>query len=150
MVDETPTWPDSEARYRLRPPAESGLDALAAVLDAAPRTPDGVALRLALGRRADLFGPRRIALESLSGHPDVTVDDDHTAGTVPLTDGTFEDLAALFESLDRAVVRDGDGTAIVAWDGRTLRFALPDAAVESLRDGLDDDVADRIEATEGR
>ncbi len=145
MDDETPTWPDSEARYRLRPPAETGLDVLAAVLDVSPRDPETVAFRLEIGRQAELLGPRRIALEALSGHTDVTVAEDHTAGTVPLTGGAFEDIGALFGTINRALVRDADGIAVADWDGEELQFALADAAVRRLRGGLDESVAARIE-----
>lgn len=145
MDDETPTWPDSEARYRLRPPAGTGLDVFAAVLDATPRDPTTVALRLGIGRQAELLGPRRIALEGLSGHTAVSVAEDHTAGTVPLSGGAFEDIAGLFGAIDRAVVRDAGGTAIVQWDGEEFQFALSDAAIERLRGGLDTAVAARLD-----
>lgn len=148
MDSESVAWPSTEPSYRLRPPAtetEAALDALAAVLDATPRHPERVSVRLAVGRRTDIVGPRRIALESLSGHEDVTVDDDHTIGTVALTDETFTDLTELFADLDRAVVFDPDGVAIADWRDEMLRFALPESAVEGVREGVDAAVADRIE-----
>jgi len=147
MNDET-AWPDDEPTHRLRPPATTptaGLDALAAVLDGTPRQPATVALGLTVGRRAELVGPRRIALESLSGHADVTVDDDHTSGTVPLTGTTFDDLAELFEELDYAVVEDTTGVAIADWREETLRFALPSETLASVEDAVGGDVADRID-----
>ena len=148
MDPESVAWPSAEPSYRLRPPATdeaAALDALAAVLDASPRRPERLSLRLAIGRRMDLLGPRRIALESLSGHEDVTVADDHTIGTLALTDETFADLAELFADLDRAVVWDADGVAIADWRDEVLRFALPETAVAQVREGIDAAVADRIE-----
>jgi len=151
MDSESVAWPSAEPSYRLRPPAtdeDGALDAFAAVLDATPRSPERVSVRLAIGRRTDLVGPRRIALEALSGHDDVTVADDHTIGTVALTDETFADLAKLFSDLDRAVVFDPDGVAIVDWRDGVLRFALPADAAERVRDGVEPDIADRIERVE--
>ncbi|MFC6757064.1 MULTISPECIES: hypothetical protein [Haloarcula] len=148
MDPESVAWPSTEPSYRLRPPAtdEAGaLDALAAVLDASPRRAERVSLRLAIGRRVDLLGPKREALEAVSGHTDVTVADDHTVGTAPLTEATFADLAELFGDLDRAIVFDPDGVAIADWRDGVLRFALPEAAVEAVRDGVDAAVADRIQ-----
>ncbi|MBV0925415.1 hypothetical protein KTS45_14505 [Halomicroarcula limicola] len=147
----TPTWPDDEPRFRVRPPVSdegAGLDALAAVLDTTPRRPEAAFCYLDLGRRADLVGPRRVELEALSGHADVTVDADHTAGTVPFAPETFDALAALFEDLSYLVVRDADGVAIAEWRGETLRFALPDGDVDAVKNALDAATADRIERAE--
>jgi len=151
MDPESAAWPSAEPSYRLRPPATdeaAALDALAAVLDATPRSPERVSVRLAIGRRTDLVGPRRIALEALSGHDDVTVADDHTIGTVALTDETFADLAELFSDLDRAVVFDPDGVAIADLRDGDLRFAVPEDAVDRVRDAVDPALADRIERLE--
>ena len=151
MDPESVAWPSSEPSYRLRPPATDegvALDALAAVLDATPRPAERVSLRLALGRRVDVLGPRREALEALSGHDDVTVAEDHTIGTVPLTGAAFADLAELFAELDRAVVWDDEGVAVADWRDGVLRFALPGDAVETLRDDIDAGLADRIERVE--
>ena len=151
MDPESVAWPSAEPSYRLRPPATdetAALDVLAAVLDGTPRQVERVSLRLAVGRRMDLLGPRREALEALSGHEDVTVADDHTVGTVALTDERFADLAELFADLDRAVVVDADGVAIADWRDGELRFALPADVVGTVGEGLDDAVADRIERME--
>lgn len=148
MTDESTEWPDGEPTHRLRPPAAdetAGVDALAAVLDASERHPETVAVRLTIGRRTDVVGPRREALEALSGHADVTVSDERTAGTAPLSGETFEDIATLFPDLDRAVVRDPEGVAIVERRGETLRFALPDERVDELERALDATLADRLE-----
>jgi len=148
MDPESVAWPSAEPSYRLRAPATdeaAALDVLAAVLDATPRSPERVSVRIAIGRRMDIVGPRREALEALSGHEDVTVADGHTIGTVALTDGTFADLAELFDDLDRAVVFDPDGVAIADWRDGDLRFALPADGVETVRETVDAAVADRIE-----
>ena len=148
MDPESVAWPTAEPSYRLRPPAtdeDAALDALAAVLDATPRDAERLSVRLAIGRRTELLGPRRIALEALSGHADVTVADDHAVGTVPLADGAFADVAELFDDLDRAVVWDPDGVAIADWRDEVLRFALPADAVAAVRDAVEAAVADRIE-----
>ncbi len=148
MDPESVAWPSTEPSYRLRPPAtdETGaLDALAAVLDASSRRAERVSLRLAIGRRVDLLGPKREALEALSGHADVTVADDHTVGTAPLTEATFADLAELFADLERAIVWDPEGVAIADWRDGVLRFALPAEMVAHVRDGVDAALADRIE-----
>ncbi|PSP64606.1 hypothetical protein BRC76_01545 [Halobacteriales archaeon QH_8_67_36] len=148
MDPESVAWPSAEPSYRLRPPAtdeDAAIDALAAVLDVTPRRPERLSLRLAVGRRMDLLGPRRDALEALSGHDGVTVADDHTVGTVTLTEATFADLAELFADLDRAAVRDPDGVAIADWRDAILRFALPESAAEQVRGSVDAAVADRIE-----
>jgi len=151
MDPESVAWPSAEPSYRLRPPAtdEAGaLDVLAAVLDATPRRSERVSVRLAIGRRMDLLGPRREALEALSGHSEVTVAEDHTIGTLALTDETFADLAELFADLERAIVFDSEGVAIADLRDDILRFALPETAVERVRDGVDAAVADRIQRVE--
>lgn len=151
MDPESVAWPSAEPSYRLRPPAtdeDAVLDALAAVLDASSRCAKRVSVRLAIGRRVDVLGPRRVALEALSGHDDVTVADDYTVGTVPLTAETFADLAELIADLDRAVVWDPEGVAIADLRDGQMRFALPAEAVEQVRDGLNAAVADRIERVE--
>lgn len=151
MDPESVAWPSSEPGYRLRPPAAdeaATLDALAAVLDATPRRAERLSLRLAIGRRMDLVGPRRVALESLSGHDDVTVADDHTIGTLALTDETFADLAELLADLDRAVVWDTEGVAIADWRDGVLRFALPADAITQVRESVDAAVAERIDRVE--
>ena len=148
MDPESVAWPSAEPSYRLRPPTtdeDAALDALAAVLDATPRQAERVSVRLGVGRRMDLLGPRREALESLSGHDDVTVAADHTVGTLALTAETFADLAELFADLDRAIVFDPDGVAIADWRDGSLRFALPAEVVGTVGEGLDDAVVDRIE-----
>jgi hypothetical protein len=148
MDEQSVAWPSVEPSYRLRPPATDDavpLDALAAVLDATPRRAERLSLRLAVGRRMDLLGPRREALEALSGHDDVTVADDHTIGTLALTGESFDALVDLRDDIDRVVVWDPDGVAIADWRDGVLRFALPDDAVEGVRAGLDGAVADRIE-----
>ncbi|WP_324665165.1 hypothetical protein [Haloarcula sediminis] len=151
MTEETPTWPEREPSYRLRPPAAdeaAGIDAFAAVLDASERRPETVAVRLTVGRRTDVVGPRREALEGLSGHADVTVSDERTTGTAPLSGATFDDIATLFSDLDRAVVRDTEGVAILEWRGETLRFALPDERADELAQELAPVLADRLERVE--
>ena len=148
MDSESVAWPSAEPSYRLRPPAteaDATLDALAAVLDVTPRQTARVSVRLAIGRRVDLVGPRRIALEALSGHEDVTVAEDHTIGTLALTDETFADLAELFADIDRAVVWDTEGVAIADLRVDVLRVALPETAVERVRADVGAGVADRIE-----
>ncbi|MDS0259932.1 hypothetical protein NDI56_11055 [Haloarcula sp. S1CR25-12] len=151
MTDTVPAWPDDEPAYRLRPPAAdegAGLDALAAVLDATPRGPSTAVVRLAVGRRTDVVGPRRRALETLSGVSAVTVHDDRTTGIAPLTGECFEAIATLFTDVDRLLVRDDEDVAIAEWRDETLRFALPDAAVEALQSDLDGALVDRIEPLE--
>lgn len=151
MDRESVAWPSTEPSYRLRPPATDEaavLDVLAAVLDLSPRRAERVSVRLAIGRRVDLLGPKREALEALSGHDDVTVDDDRTIGTVPLTAATFADIAELLDELDRAVVWDADGVAVADLRNGVLRFAVPEAAIETVREGVDAAVADRIEQVE--
>jgi len=148
MTDTVPAWPDDEPAYRLRPPAAdegAGLDALAAVLDATPRGPSTAVVRLTVGRRTDAVGPRRTALETLSGVSAVTVHDDRTTGIAPLTDECFEAIATLFTDVDRLLVRDDEDVAIAEWRDETLRFALPADAVERVRECVDPAVADRIE-----
>ncbi|MBX0295713.1 hypothetical protein [Haloarcula nitratireducens] len=147
----TPTWPDDEPLFRVRPPVsdeDAGLDALAAVLDTTPRRPETAFCYLDRGRRADLVGPGRVELEALSGHADVTVDADHTAGTVPFTPQTFDALATLFDELSYLVVRDADDVAIAEWRAETLRFALPESGLETVKNSLDAATADRIERAE--
>ena len=148
MDPESVAWPSAEPSYRLRAPATdeaAALDVLAAVLDATARQTERVSVRLGIGRRMDLLGPRREALEGLSGHADVTVADDHTIGTLTLTEAAFADLAELFADIERAVVFDPDGVAIADLRDGELRFALPETAVERVREGVDASVADRIE-----
>ncbi|WP_276273195.1 hypothetical protein [Haloarcula litorea] len=143
----TPDWPDDEPRFRVRPPASDGgarLDAVAAALDATPRSPDTAFLYLAVGRRSDL-GRDRAALEDLARHPDVTVDDDHTAGTVPMDGETVAALVDLVDAVEYALVRDGDGTAVVEWRDETVRVALPAAAADAMRAELPDALAARVE-----
>jgi hypothetical protein len=148
MTDIAPAWPDDEPAYRLRPPAaeeSAGLDVLSAVLDATPRGPSTAVVRLAVGRRTDVVGPRRTALETLAASSAVTVRDDRTTGIAPLTGENFEAVATLFTDFDHLLVRDDDEVAIAEWRDETLRFALPAEAVERVRDGVDATVADRIE-----
>jgi hypothetical protein len=151
MTDVVPAWPDDEPAYRLRPPAadeDAGLEALAAVLDATPRAPSTAVVRLGVGRRTALVGPRRNALEALSGTSAVTVHDDRTTGIAPLTGESFEAIATLFPDLDRLLVRDEDDVAIAEWREETLRFTLPDVALGSLQSDLGEALADRIELLE--
>jgi len=150
MDQQSVAWPSAEPGYRFRPPATDervALDVLAAVLDGTPRRAERVSIRLTIGRRTDILGQRREALESLSGHDDVTVHDDHTIGTVPLTGETFDGLVRLREDIDRAVVFDPDGVAIADRRDGILRFALPADAVELVRESAAT-VADRIERVE--
>ena len=150
MDSESVAWPSAEPSYRFRPPATdeaATLDVLAAVLDAASRSPERLSLRLAVGRQMDVVGPQRVALEALSGHDDVTVADDHTIGTVPLTGETFDALVDLRETIDRIVVWDPEGVAIADLRDGVLRFALPADAVEQVREEIEG-VADRIEQVE--
>lgn len=153
-----PAWPDSESRHRLRPPAgerepeEEGpagspaADALAAVLDATPREPTTAFCYLSIGRRVDLIGPERTALEALSGHADVRVDTDHTAGTVPLTGETFDAIVRLLERVEYLLIRDDAGDAIAEWRPATLRFSVPD--IDAVAAVLNPPLADRIERDE--
>ncbi|WP_254279432.1 hypothetical protein [Haloarcula marina] len=143
-----PTWPDEESRFRVRPRAEDAdarADALAAVLDASPRRPDSLFVSLEVGRRTDLTGRPRFELETLSGHPEVTVADDHTAGTVPLTGEAFDAVATLAEDVAYLVVRDADGLALAEWRGETVRFAVPETRLSSVTESLDAATADRVE-----
>jgi hypothetical protein len=147
MDSDSVAWPSAEPSYRFRPPATdegATFDVLAAVLDAAARSPERISLRLAVGRQMDVVGPQRVALEALSGHDDVTVADDHTIGTVPLTGETFDALVDLRETIDRIVVWDPEGVAIADLRDGVLRFALPVDAVEQVREEIEG-VADRIE-----
>jgi len=133
-----PTWPDDESRHRVRPPVseerEDGegaagslaADALAAVLDATPREPATVFCYLSVGRRVDLVGPERTALEALSGHADVRVDTDHTAGTIPLTGETFDAVVRLLDQVEYLLIRDDTGDAVAEWRQETLRFSVPE------------------------
>jgi len=152
-----PTWPDGESRHRVRPPAsrdgtEEGpagspaADALATVLDATPRQPKTAFCYLSVGRRVDLVGPERTALEALSGHADVRVDTDHTAGTVPLTGETFDAIVRLLDSVEYLLIRDDAGDAITEWRPETLRFSVPD--VESVESALPPALAERVERDE--
>jgi len=148
-----PTWPDDESRHRVRPPAsddrEEGpagspaADALAAVLDATPREPSTAFCYLSVGRRVDLIGPERTALEALSGHADVRVDTDHTAGTLPLTGETFDAIVALLDEVEYLLIRDENGDAIAEWRSETLRFSVPD--IESVTTALTPALAERVE-----
>ena len=124
------------------------MDVFVAVLDATDRAPERLSLRLDIGRQTDIVGPRRVALESLSGHEDVTVDDDHTIGTLPLTDETFDSLVALWSEVDRAVVWDPDGVPVVEWRDGRFRYALSDAAAQAVRAAVPDGAAARIERVE--
>ncbi|GGN91099.1 MULTISPECIES: hypothetical protein [Haloarcula] len=144
----TPTWPDDGPRFRVRPPAgdtDARVDALAAVLDASPRRPDELFVYLDVGRRAGLTGRPRFELETLSGHADVTVDGDHTAGTVPLTGETFDAVTTLVDEVTYLLVRDADGVALVEWREETVRFTVPEDALSAVRTGLDAATADRVE-----
>ncbi|WP_424002344.1 hypothetical protein ACOZ4I_01565 [Haloarcula salina] len=145
---EGPTWPGGESQYRLEltaPDEAIGLDVLAAVLDATPRTPDAAFVNLGLGRRADPGG-ERFAVETLAGHRDVTAADDHTTGRVPLTDETFDALARVHgDALRYVVVCDAAGRVIVERDWTTLRFSLPPSAVEDVRAAVAALDGDRIE-----
>ena len=141
-----PTWPEGESQHRVRPPASDDgavADALAAVLDATPREPKTAFCYLSVGRRVDLLGPERTALEALSGHADVRVDTDHTAGTVALTGETFDALVRLLDEVEYLVVRDDAGDAIAEWRPETLRFSVPD--VESVTAALPTALAARVE-----
>jgi len=138
-LTDGPSWPD-EPRHRLRLPAagvDAGLDALAAALDAI-EGPERVFVHLDIGRRAE-FGPRRRTLESLSGHPDVVVADQQTAGSLPLTAETFDALAALYEDIAYALVWDEAGDPVLELRGERLTVALPAEAVATLP------LADRVE-----
>ncbi|MBX0324216.1 hypothetical protein EGH21_14350 [Halomicroarcula sp. F13] len=143
-----PTWPDDEPRFRVRQPAEATdarVDVLAGVLDATPRDAETTFLYLDVGRRADVTGRPRFELETLSGHPDVTVADDHTAGTVPFSAETFEAVATLADEVAYLVVRDADGDALVEWREETVRFSVPEDALTAVTTGLDAGTADRVE-----
>jgi len=138
-VEQGPTWPLDETRHRfeLSAPDEAvGLDVLAAVLDASPRPPADAFVHLGLGRR-DNPGDERFAVETIAGHTDVSATDTHTTGTVPMTAETFDALARLHgQTLVYAVVCDDDGRAILERDWTTLRFSLPPAAVETVREAV--------------
>lgn len=151
MDPESVAWPSAEPSYRFRPPADevtAAVDVVAAVLDATERSPERVSLRVDIGRQADVVGPRRVALESLSGHEAVTVADDHTIGTVPMTPETFDAVVDLWVDIDRAVVWDPDGVPIAEWLEERLRYALPEAAGQQVRAAVPDGVASRIERVE--
>lgn len=138
-IEPGPTWPQDETRYRfeLSAPDEAvGLDVLAAVLDASPRPPADAFVHLGLGRR-DNPGDERFAVETIAGHTDVSATDTHTTGTVPMTADTFDALARVHgRTLVYAVVCDDDGRAILERDWTTLRFSLPPAAVETVREAV--------------
>jgi hypothetical protein len=151
MDAESLGWPSAEPSYRLRPGADqetAPVDVFAVVLDATDRSPERVSLRLGIGRRTDVVGPRRVALEGLSGHEDVTVAGDHAIGTVPVTDETFDSLVPVWADIDRAVVWDAEGVPIVEWRDGQLRFALPTAAAQQVQEDVSAAVAARIERVE--
>ncbi|MFB6222294.1 MAG: hypothetical protein ABEH86_01305 [Haloarcula sp.] len=145
--DDGVRWPLGENRYRfeLAAPDESvGLDVLAAVLDASPRTPAQAFIHLGLGRQDDP-GSARFAVETLASHTSVTATENHTTGTIPLTGETFDALARVdSDTLLYVVVCDGDGRAIVERDWTTLQFSLPASAVGTVREGVDS-TAERFE-----
>ncbi|MDS0221750.1 hypothetical protein NDI54_10375 [Haloarcula sp. S1AR25-5A] len=147
-VEPGPTWPQDETtrRFELSDPDEAvGLDLLAAVLDASPRTPEAAFVHLGIGRR-DNPGGERFAVETLAGHTDVSATDTHTTGTVPMTAETFDALARVHgETLVYVVVYDDDGRAILERDWTTLRFSLPPSAIETVREAVGMAVADRFE-----
>jgi hypothetical protein len=143
-----PTWPEDETRHRfeLSEPDEAvGLDVLAAVLDASPRSPEKAFVHLGVGRR-DTPQHERFAVETIAGHTDVSATDTHTTGTVPMTAETFDALVRVYgETLVYAVVCDEDGRAILELDWTTLRFSLPLSAVETVREAVGVAVAERFE-----
>lgn len=139
-------WPDV-SRFRLTLPAtdESGaLDVLAAILDASPRRPDSALVHVAAGRRDDRDRVRS-ALSDLAAHPDVTVADHETTGSVPLTGDTFDALAALSPAIRHLLVLDADGYLVLARTDERFAFALPASAAETVRSTLPAAVADRLE-----
>lgn len=135
-LDEPIRWSDGE-QYRLRVPAtdlESGITALATVLDVTPQEPQTLFVHLTLGRQAS-FGLQRRAVESLAGHTDVVVTGTHTAGTAGID--AFDTLVGLGDVTEYALIRDGDSRAIVEWRGEYLRFVLPPAVIDAVRAALD-------------
>ncbi|GCF13421.1 hypothetical protein Harman_13560 [Haloarcula mannanilytica] len=147
-VEPGPTWPEDETtrRVELSEPDEAvGLDLLAAVLDASPRTPTEAFVHLGVGRR-DNPGGERFAVERLAGHTDVSATDTHTTGTVPMTAETFDALARVYgKPLVYVVVSDGDGRAILERDWTTLTVSLPEPAFETVREAVGPAVAERFE-----
>ena len=142
-------WPDDQ-RFRLTVPASdepAAMDVLAAVLDASPRRPDSVLVHVDAGRRDDRERIRS-ALSDLAAHPDVTVADRATTGSVSLTGDTFDALVDLSPSLRHLLVLDADGHLLVVRSEDRFRFALPPSAADTLRSTLPDALADRIETVD--
>jgi len=148
-VEPGPTWPQDETtqRFELSDPDEPvGLDLLAAVLDASPRTPAEAFVHLGLGRR-DNPGAERFAVETIAGHTTVSATDTHTTGTVPVTAETFDALAQVYGgTLVYVAIYDDDGRAILERDWTTLRFSLPASAVETVQEAVGAVDAERFEA----
>jgi len=148
LDDETVVdWPADTPRYRLALPAtetEAALDLLATIMDTSPRQPASMAVRVTAGRRADADHVRR-ALSDLAAHPDVTVGDRETTGTVPLTGDTFDALAVLADETRALVVRDADGVAILKRRDDRFTFAMPETAVEAVKSSLSAGLHDRID-----
>ncbi|WP_336357547.1 hypothetical protein [Haloarcula sp. CGMCC 1.6347] len=147
-VEPGPTWPEDETirRFELTEPDEAvGLDVLAAVLDASPRSPEKAFVHLGVGRR-DTPQRERFAVETFAGHTDVSATDTHTTGAVPVTAETFDALARVYGgTLVYVVIGDADGHAILELDWTTLRFSLPSSAVETVRESVGPAVAERFE-----
>lgn len=141
-------WPTGTPRYRLQLPATEGesaaLDVLAAVLDASPRQPVSATAEIAAGRRADADRIRS-ALADLAGHPDVTVGDRETSGTVPLTGDTFDALAALTDETRSLVVRDDAGIAILQRRDDRFTFAVPGSTMETVESALSASLLERLD-----
>jgi hypothetical protein len=141
------SWPAAEAQFSVDvdESSDAGLDVLAAVLDTTPREPATVAVHVEHGRRNDLQGDRRDALERLAANPEVTALADDTAGAAPATDETVEAVFRLYgPDLRRATVLDEDGLAIVEYlDGR-VEFSLPAARIDEVRSALPDGVGGRL------
>jgi|GEM_PF-964461 len=144
-------WPDAP-RFRLTLPAteeSAALDVLAAILDASSRRPDSVVVHVDAGRRDDRERVRS-ALSDLAAHPDVTVADHETIGSVPLTGDTFDALADLSPSLRHLLVLDPDGHLVLARTDDRFTFTLPASAAETVRSTLSDELVDRLEPADGR
>ena len=142
------SWPADEAQFgvELADAADgAGLDVVAAVLDATPRDPATLAVHVERGRRADLTGERRHALERLAANPDVTALAADTAGTAPATSEVLDAVFRLYDAgLRRATVLDESGLAIVeSLDGR-VEFSLPAADIAAVRSTLPGSIGDRL------
>ena len=142
------SWPADEAQFSVDVGSgvdDAGLDVLAAVLDATPRESATLAVHVEHGRRNDLQGGRRDALERLAANPDVTALTDDTAGTAPATAETLEAVFRLYGTdLRRATMLDEGELAIVEYLDGQVEFSLPAERIDEVRSPLPERVRDRL------